>query len=185
MVGIPASRLLLIPFMNAITHTISLSGCTWGVESVRYRYPDRPCQENGRFPDKEAARPHNGHPGRGGSATSDRQGQVRSASQSKAAEVTVACLVKTRLRSISCASRSGSASNRRLPKSGSRGRRPGGGWRGQHRCHACVHKGFDGFRLQNSLEIGPAEGADTMLDNNRLTFDRRTAGWICVPGLPA
>src|ERR1700721_1223025 len=38
--------------------------------------------------------------------------------------------------------------------------------------HACEHKGFDGFRLQNSLEIGPAEGADTMLDNNRLTFDR-------------
>src|SRR6202035_5832083 len=43
------------------------------------------------------------------SATSDRQGPVRSASQSKAAEVTVACLGKTRLRSISCASRSGSA----------------------------------------------------------------------------
>src|ERR1700722_14866525 len=42
--------------------------------------------------------------------------------------------------------------------------------------HACEHKGFDGFRLQNSLEIGPAEGADTMLDNNRLTFDRSNSG---------
>ena len=40
---------------------------------------------------------------------SDRQSQVRIASQSIAAEVTVACLGKTRLRSISCTSRSGSA----------------------------------------------------------------------------
>jgi hypothetical protein len=76
MVGIPASRLLLIPFMNAMTHTISLSGCTWAVESVRYRHPDRHCQENGRFPDKEAARPHNGHPCRGGQLP--RIGKVRS-----------------------------------------------------------------------------------------------------------
>jgi hypothetical protein len=42
--------------------------------------------------------------------------------------------------------------------------------------HAREHKGFDGFRLQNSLEIGPAEGADTMLDDNRLTFDRSNSG---------
>src|SRR5271163_3481086 len=91
MAEILASRLL--PFKNAITHTISLPACTCGVESAAPERllvsPERSCK--------------------GGQATSDRQGQVRIASQSKAAEVTVACLGKTRLRSISCASRSGSA----------------------------------------------------------------------------
>jgi hypothetical protein len=42
--------------------------------------------------------------------------------------------------------------------------------------HACEHKGFNGLRLQNSVEIGPANSSDTKLDNDWVTFDRSNSG---------
>ena len=161
MAEIPASRLL--PFKNAITHTISLSACTCGVESAA---PERLLVS----PERSPLQRRSSHLGSARSgpycvAEQSSRGDGRLFGEDPAQKHIVRLSVGVRT----------AIAGYRNPVIEVEGLAEGGE-DNTAGMHACEHKGFDGFRLQNSLEIGPAEGADTMLDNNRLTFDRSNSG---------